>query len=291
VQRQRFRFYDRLPEQRQNVRMEVVEGRGSVRIVEQPRPENNYTLAVRIDDPQGGRSFYSLAFYWEQRGGGGRLGGFDPAPRRTSADSETVWWNGRVDGEAIVSCGGDSCIVETTSGREVRQDRFRFSRRMPRRDLTVTLEDADGRGEIRLLQQPRDSNDYQARVRIRDHQGGSGEYTFTLAWQRPGRDEGFEFARAGMVWRGRVDGRVRITVSGRDAFAEVLSGQPLQGERAQFQRALPNRNNPNATVRKTDGRGRVEIVEYPSNRNGHRLVFEIDDRDGGADNYTVEVGW
>jgi hypothetical protein len=290
VQRQRFRFNDRLPDQRQNVRMEVVEGRGDVRIVEQPRPENNYTLAIRIEDRQGGRSFYSLAFFWERRGGRSVFGGLESGPRRTSG-GETVWWSGRVDGEAIVSCSENSCVTEATSGREVTGDRFRFSRRMPRRDLTVTLEETDGRGDIRLVEQPRDSNDYTARVRIRDHQGGAGQYTFTLAWTPPARSEQFDFARPGMVWRGRVDGRVRVTVSGRDASAEVLGGQPVRAERAQFSRALPNRNNPNATVRRVEGRGRVEIVEYPSNRNGHRLVFEIDDRDGGADDYVIEVGW
>jgi Zn/Cd-binding protein ZinT len=35
----------------------------------------------------------------------------------------------------------------------------------------------------------------------------------------------------------------------------------------------------------------VNIVEYPSGRNGFRFVFEINDTDGGADNYEVEVVW
>jgi len=33
------------------------------------------------------------------------------------------------------------------------------------------------------------------------------------------------------------------------------------------------------------------MVEYPSAANHFRLVFEIVDTEGGADNYEVEVDW
>jgi hypothetical protein len=71
---------------------------------------------------------------------------------------------------------------------------------------------------------------------------------------------------------------------------EVLNGAPVSSGTARFFRPLPARNA-NAGVRKLRGRGRVELVEHPSRRNGYRLVFEIEDRDGGADHYEVEVGW
>ena len=158
------------------------------------------------------------------------------------------------------------------------------------RDTTVSLEGTEGRGEVRLIQQPRDENGYAARVRIRDHQGGAGDYSFTLLWTRPARGEE-TIARRGMVWSGRVDGRVRVMVRGREAAAEVVNGAPVSGERANFYRDLPARDNQFATVRRLRGRGRVELVEYPSRRNGYRLVFEIDDGSGGAGDYEVEVGW
>jgi hypothetical protein len=54
VARQQYHFYDRLPESRQDARLEVREGRGFVHIIDQPRIENQYTLAVSIEDRQPG---------------------------------------------------------------------------------------------------------------------------------------------------------------------------------------------------------------------------------------------
>ncbi len=39
-------------------------GRGMVRIVQQPRPFNNFTAVVRIHDPQPGAGHYRLALNW-----------------------------------------------------------------------------------------------------------------------------------------------------------------------------------------------------------------------------------
>jgi len=290
VQRQRFRFFERLPDSRLNVRLDVVEGRGQVRILEQPRLENNYTLAVLVDDRQGGSSFYSLAFYWESRGG--FFGPSPPGPPSRLDRMESLTWSGRVDEEAVVSCRREECVAEAVRGSPVTRDRFRFSRALPARDTQVSLDRAEGRGQIRLLQQPREENGYTAQVGIRDPQGGPGDYSFTLAWTPPRREEpGSVIARRGLVWSGRVDGRIRVIVEGSTARVEVLSGAPVTNEHAEFSRTLPARSNPDATVRGLRGRGRVEIVEFPSARNGYRLVFEIDDAGGGAADYEVEVAW
>jgi hypothetical protein len=288
VQRQRYRFYDRLPDSRQDVRLEVREGRGRVRVVQQPRLENNYVLQVSVEDRQGGASPYLLEFYWETA-----RGGFFGAPPvvRSSEKGDRLSWSGRVDDEAIISCRGNECRAESTRGGPVTRERARISRPLPRRDTTVSLEDTQGRGEIRLVEQPREENGYTARVRIRDPQGGAGDYSFTLAWAPPPRFSGDGIARRGMVWSGRVDGRVRVFIEGRRAWAETVSGAPVSGERADFYRDLPRRENSDATVRRLRGRGRLELIESPSRRNGYRLVFEIDDHQGGAENYEVEAGW
>jgi hypothetical protein len=99
------------------------------------------------------------------------------------------------------------------------------------------------------------------------------------------------FGSTGLVWYGRVDGKIRVIVQDGSASVDVISGTPVTSENASFKRALPRQPAPNATVRCVRGRGEVNIVEYPSGRNGFRFVFEINDTDGGADNYEVEVVW
>jgi hypothetical protein len=299
VQRDRHRFFERLPELRQDVQMKLQEGRGSVRILQQPRPENNFTLSVQIEDKQGGSAFYSLSFYWQTssrsalsfpapgrsplQGGGGRA---------TEANEERLTWSGRVDDEVIVECRGQDCRAQTLRGSPATRDRVSFTRPLPERDVRVSLDGVEGRGQVQLAEHPSASNGYTARVRIRDDQGGTGDYTFSLYWTRPARNQPDRlFASAGMTWQGRVDGKVRVMVDGSSASTEVLEGGAVRDERVQFVRPLPNAQAPNATVRKVRGRGRVEIVDFPSRGNGYRLVFEINDSSGGADFYEVEVGW
>ncbi|MFN3322729.1 MAG: hypothetical protein ACK5AZ_04465 [Bryobacteraceae bacterium] len=291
VQRQRFRFYERLPGSRQNVEVRVVEGRGRVRVFQQPRLENDYTLGVSIEDRQAGSAFYSIELFW--RGDDGFFG--NPLPGSgTGFDGggERLTWSGRVDGEAVISCRRSQCESDLRQGQPVVRERYKFSRPLPDRPVRVSLEETRGRGEIRLLAQPLPENDHTAQVLIRDPQGGAGDYAFSLAWARPSRQEKTPiFARRGMVWAGTVDDQVRIIVQGREARSDVVRGAPVSGERVSFDRELPPRDQPNASVRKIRGRGQVEILEYPSRRNGYRLIFEIRDSKGGVDHYEVEAGW
>ena len=86
-----------------------------------------------------------------------------------------------------------------------------------------------------------------------------------------------------------MDGRIRVTVRGGGSFSEVIQGGLVQGERAEFIRTLPGRADLRPIVRKLRGRGRIGIVEYPSDGTSYQFVFEIDDPGDGADNYEVEV--
>ncbi|MGO9094100.1 MAG: hypothetical protein ACLQGV_02660 [Bryobacteraceae bacterium] len=281
VERRRFHFQATLPESRQQVRLEVVEGRGGVSILQQPRMDNDYTLSVVIEDRQPGSALYSLAFFWEADDSG------PPRGRR-----ETAAWSGRVDGEAVVSCHGKTCEAEARSGQPVAGSQFHFSKPLPSRELTVSLEEPQGRGEIRLLEQPRESNGFRARVLIRNPQAGPGDYSFRLAWSPAApKDAGFEVLRRGAIWSGRVDGRIRVVIEGRTSMSTVLGGAPVADERMEFERALPASDTPNAVVKLLRGRGRVQIVEYPSLSNHYQLIFEIENPAGAPDNYEVELRW
>jgi hypothetical protein len=111
-----------------------------------------------------------------------------------------------------------------------------------------------------------------------------------LRWVTPAELER-RSTEPGMRWSGRVDGKVRVTVEGSRTSVETLAGAPVSDERAIFDRTLPMYEGLNPVVTKRRGRGRVELVEYPSRRNNYRIVFTVEDDKGGSDSYEVEVGW
>ena len=117
-----------------------------------------------------------------------------------------------------------------------------------------------------------------------DQNGGGGYY--------PGGG-GYDGGRGGpgrMTWRGRVDNRVEITIRGNRCLTRTLDGNPTSGETCNFSNSLP-RYDTRINVRKRDGRGKVRVIESPNNRNNYTARIEIEDDDGGSDNYEIEVEW
>jgi hypothetical protein len=289
VEREQSHFSDALPDTQQKVRVEVLEGRGYVHVTDQPSIENHYTLAVAIEDRQPGSAFYSIALYWDVS---------DNRFERGASKTDSVTWSGRVVHAVVINCQKKSCVSSAEQGAEqgapVADEHFKFTKPLPDRDAEVRLEQVDGRGEIRLIEQPRESNHYTARVSIRDPGPGVSDYVFTLVWNRTSRKEPGpipEPAGRGFLWTGRVDGRVRVTVQGGASFSEALEGAPVVGEHAEMLRPLQALSDVTPVIRKLQGRGQVAIVESPSEKNNYRLVFEISDPEPGADDYEVELDW
>jgi len=282
VERQQFQFHDRLPDARQDARIEVLQGRGYAHIVDQPRLENHYSLSVAIEDRQPGSSPYSIALYWDA----------STAVLEHPGRSDKIAWSGRVDLEAVISCRAKSCVAESANGSPVAGEHFKFSRPLPNRDVTVSLEQTEGRGEIRLVEQPSERNQYTARVSIRDPQSGSGDYSFALVWPRDGgKEPELRPLVRRLMWSGTVEGRVRVTIQGGAVLSEAVAGHRVTDERADVLEPLPARSDLNPVAKKLRGRGEVQIVENPSDKNNYRLVFEIRNPEGGADNYEIEVDW
>jgi len=281
VEGQQFQFHDRLPDVRQDARLEIQEGRGYAHIVEQPRLENHYSLSVAVEDRQPGSSFYAIALYWDA----------STAVMEHPGRRDKIAWTGRVDQEAIINCRARSCVAQTGSGAPVADEHFKFSRPLPNHDVEVALEQVEGRGEIRLVEQPSERNQYTARVSIRDPQSGVGEYAFALVWSRGSKEPELRSAAPGLMWSGTVQGRLKVTIQGGAALSEAIEGGALTGQRADFFRPLPARSDLNPVAKKLRGRGEVQIVERPSDKNNYRLVFEIRNPEGSADNYEIEVDW
>ncbi len=286
VSQPQFHFYHALPQTRENARLRVLEGRGYVHIVDQPRVDNGYTLAVSIEDRQAGSSFYSIALYWDVSDAA-----FERSPGQ--GRTETIAWSGRVDEDALVSCQGKTCSSSASRGAPVASERFKFTRPLPDRAAEVRLAQQEGRGEIRLVEQPSERNHYTARVSIHDPQAGSSDYSFKLEWNRTKGNAPAPPVPAGrgLVWSGSVTGRVRVTVRVGAAISQGFDGGGVSNSRADFIQPLPARSDLTAAVKILRGRGRAQIVEMPSEENGYQLILEIDDSGPGADAYEIELDW
>jgi hypothetical protein len=310
VQHQRYRFFHLPPDSRQQVRLEVVEGRGSARITQQPALENDYTIIVDIEDRQEGRGHYSIALYWEASGDDFRTGAKRWRDRGWQGDgiaeplgaNAKLTWRGHVDSEAIVECRASAChTLAQHQGMPVTRERVQFSKPLPRQEVPVSLADDDANGNIRILEQPLRSNGYAVRVEITAGCSGRKDCGFTLTWREPGGKPGSKpgsaaaeqkpAAHRGVMWSGRVNGTIRVTVRDSSTLSQTVSGGPIANEQTIFDHALPHRGDLSPTIRKVQGRGTVAIVETPSEQNGFGLVFEIRDPGPGADDYMVEVDW
>ncbi|MGH9836413.1 MAG: hypothetical protein ACREBD_00720 [Blastocatellia bacterium] len=295
VQRQRYDFTDPLPRASVELDLTVLEGRGRVRLVEYPRSNNNFTATVRIDDNSGGRDVYSFELRWYDRTRRDEGGGWSGQNPR-SVDG--VVWRGRVDGESIIRFRNGQSWDETISGAGVSNARFQFEAPLPSNQVSVNLTNTEGRGEIVIIEQPSRNNQYTASVRIRDRQNGSGNYAFTLAWEkqryrdadqggwRPDPGNGGR----GLRWAGQVDGSDLIFIRGNQLWVEHREGQAIRDGDHRFFQPLPNANR-SIAVRKITGRGSVRVIEQPSRNNNYTATILIEDRDGGSDRYEIEVEW
>jgi hypothetical protein len=93
-----------------------------------------------------------------------------------------------------------------------------------------------------------------------------------------------------MMWRGRVDDYVELRIQGSRVMSRERQGAPTFNERYDFSSPLP-RAEVQMSVKKRDGRGRVQLIQSPSRSNGYTAVVAIDDDKGGADNYEIELRW
>lgn len=199
VDRPTFRFRENLPAFEQTVTVGVRRGGGTVRVVEQPNPSNQYAAVVEIQN-DGRPQMYRLEFFWDgnQRlssrsgrrnddatyRGRDELGGIRGGGGRGGPGSVT--WSGEVDNEVYIVFSGRRSFTTAVRGSNVVGERAEFGGAMPRQDVNVTLVDRQGRGRVELIEQPNADNNYAAKVRIIDNQAGVGSYAFRLEWEGDG---------------------------------------------------------------------------------------------------------
>jgi hypothetical protein len=192
-----------LPRTDGDVWVRVTEGRGSVDVIQQPNARNNYTAVVRIRDARGGDDRYRLTAFWapDDRGDWGRdddRGRDRDGPRGREddrgRDRDGGWygndrnrsglrWSGLVDDVVELRIQGRRVEVVERSGARTRDVRTDFGNQgLPRQNAVVTLQRADGRGSVAIVQQPAVWNGFTAVVRIRDERGGADRYDLNLTW-------------------------------------------------------------------------------------------------------------
>lgn len=118
-------------------------------------------------------------------------------PRRATIIGGTIGGAGRctveveVDGAAEVEVVGDSGRLRTMSGQTAVWRRFQCTSPMPRTPGDFRMVGLDGRGRVRLWQDPRHGGGI-ALVRIDDPKGGRDRYVFDLQWQGFGGGGGWQ---------------------------------------------------------------------------------------------------
>ncbi len=204
---------------------------------------------------------------------------------------ETLRWRGRVDGVDDIIIRGDKVRVEHVAAKPIQSQDYRFSAPLPTADVELTLRTIQGRGNVRLLEQPTRRNEYTAVVRIDDSEPrGDDEYEFELSWSREWPDGGGDVYSGLFRWKGRVDIGCEIEIQGETHQVEDQGGQGTRERDVEFSGPLPSDGTP-VSLRKRDGRGRVELVQTPNDSNDYTAVVRIEDSKGGSDDYEFELRW
>ncbi len=218
---------------------------------------------------------------------------------------ERFQWKGRVDGADEILIRGRSVRVNHLEAKPIQHQHYRFSAPLPARDVEVELHPIEGRGTVRLMEQPSERNDYTAVVRLEDRRGGASDYEFELVWDEDGGwghdwgSDGGNHLRwnddadsdAGVFrWKGRVDIGAEIAIRGELHTVTDMGGQGVRELRARFESSLPESDVP-MSLHKLDGRGEVELIQVPDADNGYTAIVKIEDDKNGSDDYEFELRW
>ena len=98
------------------------------------------------------------------------------------AQSGQMDWYGTIDDVVQIRIRNRNAKQTILGGRGYNDDRFSFSGRLPRQNVSVRVDKKDGRGKVFIIQQPNRRNNFTTIVRIEDSKGGPDRYHFVLRW-------------------------------------------------------------------------------------------------------------
>jgi hypothetical protein len=88
-----------------------------------------------------------------------------------------------------------------------------------------------------------------------------------------------------------IDGTVDLYITGNTGRWEVESGQPVSQQNAAFSVPLPATAGGTWSVSKQAGRGKVDLIDKPTEENGYTARIRIEDPQRGADTYRLRLQW
>lgn len=236
---------------------------------------------------------------------------FGTASVARAQQRELFTWNGRVDQEVQLTMRGRQLSTADVGPREPGTRRTNVLTALPRTDGEVTVQVVNGRGTVDVIRQPSAQNGYTATLRVRDPEGGVGNYRLNVYWQpvaagEVGRPYGRVGAigRAGMIdragamnrrgrvalqWSGNVDDNLLIMLRPGGLSYRVVRGDQPSGIQSSFN-GLPS-DAALVDVRQTEGRGTVSVVQQPSASNGYTAMIRVVDPQSGYGHYSFDVVW
>lgn len=179
-----FNVQDRLPRTPGFVRVELDAGRGDVDVIQQPTAANDYSAIIRIRDKSKGADEYTLTAFWNPKRGEDRYSTAAETVRETAANEppNTMHWSGTVDRELRVEWSGMNVRTRNQSGATAREVHSSVTNGLPDHDVNLALRVKEGRGDVSIIQQPKESNGYTAIFKVRDPMSGLGHYDFDVTW-------------------------------------------------------------------------------------------------------------
>jgi hypothetical protein len=231
-------------------------------------------------------------------------------------------WSGQVDQEIQLTMSGRNLTVAAIGPREPGQGRSNVRSSIPRQSGEVTVQLAAGRGSVDVIRQPTAQNGYTTVIRIRDPQGGAGDYRVNAFWQGSaagevaasypngnvngnGNNRGRGYGRANrdnannanngvtnrvaLQWSGDVDDNLIIRLAQGGVTYRTVSGKDPRGVQASFA-GIPQ-GATQLTVNLTEGRGSVTVIQQPTAQNGYTASLRVLDPQGGYGHYAFTLNW
>ena len=139
------------------------------------RADSDFTRRNRWNDVR--RTVDDIQRTLDGRGSGG---GFHEG--EGEATSGRLHWRGTVDDNVQLVIRDGFVDVRTIGGTEYNDANYNFTSPLPRRRITVGVNKLNGRGTVRILQQPSRENDFTAVIEIKDPSGGARMYEIEVLW-------------------------------------------------------------------------------------------------------------